>query len=186
MGLFGGICWNLMDEWGYYAVATASRVYFFTEAKEFGDMKEEYWTCGRRCLIFEVDLFLQRFVPTGITTRYATRLIHSNNENISILVFFSQKSQLQSFKLEIDPRQQVVKVCAKTDMVQWKSGAKGALIAWTMGKKLMTAHCCEDECGETRDSGRLSVFKTWFAREKRSLKYLVWEYGGVIVDCWDT
>ena len=184
-GLLGGVCWNLVDE-GYCTVATASRVYFFTEDTEFGDMKEEYWTCGQRCLIFEVDVFLQRFVPESITTRYATRLIHSNDKTVSILVFLSQKSQLQSFKLEIDPRQQGVKVCAKTDIVQWKSGAKGALIAWAMGKNLMTAHCCEDECGEKRDDGTISVFKTWFAREKRSLKHLVWEYGGVIVDCWDT
>ena len=184
-GLLGGICWNLMDERGYCIVTTASRVYFFTEDTDFGDMKEQYWTCGRRCLIFEVDIFLQQFVPVGITTRYATRVIQSNDKSISILVFLSQKSQLQSFKLEINPGQRVIKVCAKTDMVQWKSGAKGALIAWTMSRKLMTAHCCEDECVGKCTDGRVTVFKTWFAREKRSLKHLVWEYGGVIVDCWN-
>ena len=199
-GSLGGICWNLMNkerggEGGYMTVATASRVYFFTENLKNGDLGMEYWTYGRRCLIFEVDVFLQRHYPSTqgqqMETRYATRIIHSpsTNNTISILVFVSQKSQLQSFKLEISPGERTVKVCAKRDIVKWKSGARGALLAWSMGRKVMTSHCCEDECGEINiaDDGGMSVFKTWFARgEKRSLKELVWEYGGIILDCWDT
>src|SRR5277367_4069146 len=192
-GLLGGICWNLLGAncggCGYITVAMASRVYFFTEdvLGRDGKQEEEHWTFGRKCLIFEVDVFLQRQVSTTQPTRYATRLIHSSSSpTISVLVFTSQKSQLQSFKLEISPADRKVVVCAKTELVQWKSGARGALIAWSMGRKLMTAHCCEDECAESRDETRISVFKTWFARgDKRSLKQLVWEYGGVIVDCWD-
>jgi hypothetical protein len=184
-GLLGGICWSLMDKEGYVTVATASRVYFFTENMKSNDMTNEYWNGGRRCLIFEVDVFLQRHFQ-GQTTRYATRLIHSDNKTISILVFVSQKSQLQSFKLEISPQEQKVKICGKTETVQWKSGAGGALLAWSMNRKYMISHCCEDECGEKLGDGRISAFKTWFAREKRSLKHLVWEYGGVILDCWDT
>ena len=60
-GLLGGICWNLMDMGGYCAIATASRVYFFTDSVEYGETNGEYWTCGRRCLIFEVDVYLQRY-----------------------------------------------------------------------------------------------------------------------------
>lgn len=191
-GLLGGVCWNLLGGnrrgGGYIAAAMASRVYFFTEdALERDAGKEDYWTFGRKCLIFEVDVFLQRQFSTTVPTRYATRIIHSPSRTISVLVFASQKSLLQSFKLEISPAKRDVTVCAKTEMVQWKSGSRGALLAWSMGRKLMTAHCCEDECAETRDEAQISVFKTWFARgEKRSLKHLVWEYGGVIVDCWDT
>ena len=48
----------------------------------------------------------------------------------------------------------------------WKSSAKGALIAWSTRRKSMTAHCCEVECGEKRDDGRISILKTWFARER--------------------
>ena len=192
-GLLGGVCWNLLGGngggTGYITVAMASRVYFFTDdGLRRGDEQEEeeYWTFGRKCLIFEVDVFLQRHFPTTHPTRYATRLIQSSSPTISVLVFASQKSLLQSFKLEISPAERKVAVCAKTEMVQWKSGSRGALIAWSMGRKLMTAHCCEDECAETRDETQISVFKTWFARgEKRRLKHLVWEYGGVIVDCWD-
>ena len=191
-GLSGGVCWNLWGtngECGSITVAMASRVYFFTEDPPGLDIQEqeEYWTFGRKCLIFEVDVFLQRYGSTTQSTRYATRLIHSSSRTISILVFASQKSQLQSLKLEISPGERKVTVCAKTERVQWKSGPKGALIAWSMGRKLMTAHCCEDECAESRDEAQISVFKTWFARgEKRSLDHLVWEYGGVIVDCWGT
>jgi hypothetical protein len=196
-GLLGGICWNLMGQGrgrgGYISVAMASRVYFFVagegDGRRDGMTEQEEWTFGRRCLIFEVDVFLQRhvFPMTGYSTRYATRVIHSSSQTISVLVFVSQKTQLQSFKLEISPGERKVDVCAKTEMAQWKSGAKGALIAWSMGRKLMTAHCCEDECAETRDERQMSVFKTWFVRgEKRSLKHLIWEYGGVIVDCWDS
>ena len=184
-GILGGICWKLTDDGEYIVtVATASRVYFFTDKREFGEMKEEYWTSGGRCLIFEVDIFLQPLIP-GMTAQYATRLIHSTERTISVLVFVSLNSQLHLFKLAISPHDQVVKICSKTGICQWNFCAKGALLAWSMGKKLMTSHCCEDECGETSNNGRISVFKTWFAREKRSLKQLVWEFGGAIVDCWD-
>lgn len=185
-GILGGMCWNLLKG-GYITVATASRVYFFTEGRIPEDLKEGNWTCGKRCLIFEVDLFLHSILG-GRETRFATRLLKADNDKtVSILVFASQKTQLQSFKLEISPHEQKVKLCAKTEIVSWKSGARGALLAWSMGRKVMMAHCCEDECGDTRDNGMTSIFKTWFARgEKRSLRELVWEYGGIIVDCWDT
>jgi len=185
-GILGGICWSLLGA-GYLTVATASRVYFFsstTMGKQ--DIKEECWTCGRNCLIFEVDVYLQKaFV--GHTMRFTTRLLNSIDGKMSVLVFASERTELQSFKLEIDVKDLSVKLRAKTDIVQWKSGARGALLAWSMGRKLMTGHCCEDECGELLDKGRISVFKTWFARgDKRSLKQLVWDYGGVVIDCWDT
>jgi len=185
-GLLGGICWSLLGS-GYLTVATASRVYFFSSTTmEKRDVKEECWTCGRNCLIFEVDVYLQKTV-VGQPMRFATRLLNSIDGKMSVLVFASQKTELQSFKLEIDMNNLSVKVCAKTDAVQWKSGARGALLAWSMGRKLMTGHCCEDECGELLDEGRISVFKTWCARgDKRSLKQLVWDYGCVVIDCWDT
>jgi hypothetical protein len=185
-GILGGICWNLLSG-GYITVATASRVYFFTEETISHQGTEGYWSCGKQSLILEVDIFLQPLLGDR-DTRFATRLLKSDDDKtVSILVFASQKTQLQSFKLNISPSERRVKVCAKTEFVSWKSGARGALLAWSMGKKQMTAHCCEDECGEKREKGLVSVFKTWFARgEKRSLKELVWEYGGVIVDCWNT
>jgi hypothetical protein len=184
-GILGGMCWSLLSG-GYITVATASRVYFFTQETMPPLGLERYWTCGKQCLILEVDIYLQQILGDR-ETRFATRLLKSDDDKkVSILVFASQKTQLQSFKLDISPCERDVTLCAKTEVVSWKSGARGALLAWSMGRKLMTAHCCEDECGEKRDNDMVSVFKTWFARgEKRSLKELVWEYGGVIVDCWN-
>jgi len=186
-GLLGGVCWNLLSikGMGYVTIATASRLYFFTEDTGWADVKQEYWTGGTKCLIFEVDIYLQQ-MGYGAMTRYATRLVSSNDKTISILVFVSQKSQLQSFRLEVCPRSQRIRVCVKTEIVQWKAGARAALLAWSMRQKMMLAHVCEDECGEKRQDGRLSILKTWFAREKASLKGLLWEYGGIIVDSWNS
>ena len=183
-GVFGGVCWSLLHK-GYILVATASRVYFFLTTPEKRRNEENYWTQGKRCLIFEVDIFLQWVLPDG-NWKYATRIFGAKDGNITILVFVSQKTQLESFRLDVCPNTLQVTIGARTGTVTWKSGARGALIAWSMGRKLMTAHCCEDECSN-HGNGQTSVFKTWFARgEKRSLKELVWEYGGIIIDCWDT
>src|SRR5579871_3545257 len=57
-GLFGGICWGLLER-GYISVATASRVYFFHEDRGEREYREDYWTRGKKCLIFEVDVFLE-------------------------------------------------------------------------------------------------------------------------------
>jgi hypothetical protein len=179
-GLLGGICWSLLTS-GYITIAMVSRIYFFSGDAHLGEMKAVHWTTGRKCLIFEVDVYLERFLPAQ--TQYATRLLSSDEKTASILVFASQKSRLQSFKLELCPSEQRVRLCAKTELVEWKLGARSALLAWSMSRKLMTGHCCEDEC-EKRDE--IPVLKTWFARgEKQSLKHLVWEYGGVVVDYWD-
>jgi hypothetical protein len=240
-GLLGGICFSLLSR-GYITVATASRVYFFTgqeqrqtttgkDDEEDGQehvvpTKETWWNLGKRCLIFEVDLYLQRHLPSR-TTKYATRIIpstvaaHLPNtrsstpdiscplHSLSIIVFASQKSSVQSFKVEITPSSRDVKITAQTDPVNWKSEAKGALLAWSMGRKLMTGHCCEDECPHKKtglsrsgypaehtgkragakhlEDGEdgVEVFKSWFARGKGSLKELVWDYGGIVLDSWN-
>ena len=235
-GLLGGICFSLVSK-GYIAVATGSRVYFFTAqgrrqtaggaddktGPENTEMtKEAWWTFGKGCLIFEVDLFLQQHLPSR-TTKYATRIIattisaHPSNDSpapglfsplnsLTIIVFASQKSSLQSFKLELTPSSQDIRLVAQTNPVNWKSEAKGALLAWSMGRKLMTGHCCEDECrspkarqskgghspqqiGHAGEGGEgedgVEVFKSWFPRGKGSLKELVWDYGGVVLDFWE-
>lgn len=185
-GMVGGVCWNLVGvKGGCMAVSTASRVYFFSKDTQWAEVGEEFWSLEPHSLVFEVDVYLQS-EGYGTTTCYATRLVRSEDKTISVLVFVSQKTQLQMFRLELCPWEQRAKVCAKTGAVQWKSGVQAALTAWTTGRKMMAGHVCEDECGEKRRDERLYVQKSWFARGQRgSLKQLVWEYGGIIVDGWN-
>jgi len=137
-GVFGGVCWSLLHK-GYILISTASRVYFFLATPAKRRCEENYWTQGKRCLIFEVDIFLQWVLPDG-NWKYATRIFGAKDGNITILVFVSQKTQLESFRLDVCPNTLQVTIGARTGIVTWKSGAKGALIAWSMGRKLMTAH----------------------------------------------
>lgn len=187
-GLLGGICWNLMStDQGYITVATASRVYFFMRTTEHhGDTGKQYWTRGRQCLIFEVDIFLKQLMPPGLyNEQYATRLLSSSGKTISILVFHSATLSLRWFELNISPTEQSVQLYTKREIQSCKIRAKAALISWSTARKLMIAHCCEDECGENHDDGEITILKTWFARgEKRSLNQLVWNYGGIILDSW--
>jgi hypothetical protein len=162
-GLLGGICWNLMStDQGYITVATASRVYFFMKTTDHGESEKKYWTRGRRCLIFEVDEFLKQLKLPDQNGQYATRLLPSIDKTTSIFVFHSSTPPLRWFELNICPIERRVRLYAKKEIRTSKTRARTALISWSQAHRLMTSHCCEDECGEKLNNGEITVLKTWF------------------------
>ena len=191
--LLGGICWNLLTlgdgSKGYITAATNSRVYFFTihSSEEEEDSEVNYWTFDRFCglLIFEVDIYLQTIV-TEVIDEVSTRLLNSSESCTSrIMVFVSCGKSVQTYILDICPLKRQAEVREKSAKAPWNLSARIALVVWCGSHKLLTSHCCEDECREYFSNGQTTVFKTWYARgQKPSLNYIRWGYGDIVIDGW--
>jgi hypothetical protein len=52
--------------------------------------------------------------------------------------------------VDISPCERKIKLCTKMELVSIKSSARRVLLIWSMGRKSMIVHCCEDERGEKR------------------------------------
>jgi len=184
-GLFGGTCFGMVKSLGLICASTASRVYFFTMEEREWNCKEDYWTTGKRCLIFEVDVYLSRVFRDPPVEKCATRIIGSTDKvilMINVFPYLKTDRGNSIFQLRVNPITQSVHVRSIVLHRSRNLNVEAKFLLFSRLGKRMTAHCCEDECRQSDTT----VFKTWFARgEKRSLKELVWEYGGVIVDYWD-
>jgi hypothetical protein len=198
-----GTSWSLASSTtmhcGFIVVGTGSRVYFFFMEEhepiaEVEGERYEWWTVDDRCIIFEVDLFMQQ---TGLrdfhNVEYATKVLGSEDggKSISLHILIVNKRGLQIFKLRIFPEDLRVDVTevSKPKTVDGRLGMKEwnaakAMSSYALGLRLGMS--CPNDRGKEYTPDTFTVFHPYVhGTERCTVDKLVWQYGGIVVHCWD-
>jgi len=196
-GIFGGINWRMATPSnGFIVIATASRVYFFLmddENPQLGDItvSREWWSTGNRCLIFEVDYFLQQTGPLrGFrNVTYATCVLDSaeGGTSISVQTISIHKTFTRRFTLKMSPRDWIARLISHS-----KPDHKYFVNGLPLEERVPHMSCSLGYIIGVRSdvsikgASTVTIFQPWRPHAQRTLPELVWEYGGIIIDCWDT
>jgi len=196
-GVFGGINWSMATPSnGFIVIATASRVYFFfmddenTRSHDI-PISMEWWSTGNRCLIFEVDYFLQQSGPLrGLrNVMYATRVLDSDQggNSISVQTVIVHKTLLQICTLKMSPRDWMACLSGHSKPHQIylvnfiPLEARVPYLSFSLGCVIGVRSDVS-----VKGTSTITVFQPWRPRAQMTLPELVWEYGGIIIDCWNT
>lgn len=199
--VFGGVDWSLTGHspdgrTGSLVVASATRVYFFcmddSDCLENIGAGKGWWTLGHRCVIFEIDVFLEqaRLRKDLVNVVYDTRLLPSREigKTICIAVRIVDKRSYQEFKVNLNPRERDAEISSVGGLVALAPGKDAKMIKTLLnpfhegGCALPQGRTVLDNVPET-----FTVFQEWCpGGERGSIQELVWEYGGIVIDGWDT
>jgi hypothetical protein len=199
--VFGGMDWSLTSgspdgKAGNLVVASATRVYFFCmddeECLENIGGEKGCWTRGNCCIIFEVDVFLEqaRIRKNFVNVVYDTRLLPSQENGISIclVVGIVDKRSYQRFKLNVNPRERKTEISSVGEPMALGPNMDAKMVRTLLnpfhggGCALAQGRSLLNNVTET-----FTVFQEWYpGGERGSVRELVWEYGGIVIDGWDT
>jgi hypothetical protein len=197
----GGVDWSLMSpspdgKAENSVVASATWVYWFCMDEEecLKNIRRElrWWTPGNRCIIFEVDVFLEqaRIRKDLDNVIYDTRFLPSQENGISICIVVGivDKCSYQRFKLNVNPQEHKAEISSVG-----KPMALGPSMDAKMVRMLLNPFH-DGDCTLVQGRSLLdnipttfTVFQEWYpGGEQGSVRELVWEYGGIVIDGWDT
>jgi hypothetical protein len=196
--VFGGVDWSLTGHSpdGCLVIASATRLYFFSMddddcVESFGG-EGGWWTRGNRCIIFEIDVFLEhaRIRKDFGNFIYDTRLLPSQENGISICIAVGiiDKRSYQRFKLNVNPRERNAEISSVGVPMALAPG-KDAKMVQRLLNPFQDGQCASGQGRSVQENvpETFTLFQEWCpGGEQGSVREMVWEYGGIVIDGWDT